>query len=229
MTGSSLDHVAACWEGNAETWTRQSRAGYDVYRDQNNTPAFLAMLPRIAGLDGIDLGCGEGSNTRLLAARGARMHAIDIAPTFIKHDKQSGRWHHISSGKWHQPSVSRCQSFDFATAFMSLMDMPDHDLALRETHRVLRPDGFLQFSILHPCFCPPTRRNIRNSEGIAVAVQVADYFASSDGRVEEWHFGNAPTDRAGDQCTLPRPALSPDIEQLAKSLGRHGVHDRATW
>jgi SAM-dependent methyltransferase len=193
MTGSSLDQVAAFWEGNAESWTRQSRAGYDVYRDQNNTPAFLAMLPPIAGLDGIDLGCGEGSNTRLLAARGARMHAIDIAPTFIKHAQAAGGGitYQVASGT---NLPFRDASFDFATAFMSLMDMPDHALALRETHRVLRRDGFLQFSILHPCFCPPTRRSIRNSEGIAIAVQVADYFASSDGRVEEWHFSDAPAD-----------------------------------
>src|SRR5262252_6918481 len=53
MTGSSLEHVAACWEGNAETWTRQAWAGYDVYRDHNNTQALIAMLPPIAGLDGI--------------------------------------------------------------------------------------------------------------------------------------------------------------------------------
>ena len=42
--------VAAHWEANAEAWTRHSRAGYDVYRDALNTPAFLAMLPPIDGL-----------------------------------------------------------------------------------------------------------------------------------------------------------------------------------
>ncbi len=34
--------VAAYWEANAESWTRFARAGYDVYRDALNTPAFLA-------------------------------------------------------------------------------------------------------------------------------------------------------------------------------------------
>ena len=37
--------VAAYWEANAEAWTRLARAGYDVYRDALNTPAFLEMLP----------------------------------------------------------------------------------------------------------------------------------------------------------------------------------------
>ena len=42
--------AAALWEANAETWTRHSRAGYDIYRDALNTPAFLEMLPPVAGL-----------------------------------------------------------------------------------------------------------------------------------------------------------------------------------
>src|SRR5262252_11018362 len=77
--------VAALWEANAECWTRYARAGYDVYRDALNTPAFLAMLPPISGLRGLDVGCGEGANTRALARLGAKMCAIDLAPTFIRY------------------------------------------------------------------------------------------------------------------------------------------------
>lgn len=68
--------VAKHWEANAETWTKHARAGFDVYRDALNTPAFLAMLPPNAGLVGLDIVCGEGSNTRHLARAGARMEAI---------------------------------------------------------------------------------------------------------------------------------------------------------
>lgn len=75
--------VGRCWERNAEAWTPLARAGYDVYRDALNTPAFLALLPDVDGLTGLDLGCGEGHNTRLLAARGAAMVGVDIAPTFL--------------------------------------------------------------------------------------------------------------------------------------------------
>ena len=90
------------WEQNAEAWTRLSRQGYDVYRDLFNTPAFLEMLPEVGGLTGLDLGCGEGHNTRLLAQRGARMRAIDVAPTFVRA----------------QRLPFRDAAFDFATAFM---------------------------------------------------------------------------------------------------------------
>src|SRR5918997_1164239 len=76
-----MDHeeVGRFWDENAETWTRLARAGYDVYRDGLNTPAFFEMLPEVDGLSGLDVGCGEGHNTRLVAERGARVAAIDVS------------------------------------------------------------------------------------------------------------------------------------------------------
>lgn len=189
------EQTAQCWEANAETWTRHARLGYDVYRDTLNTPAFLAILPPVAGLSGLDIGCGEGYNTRELARRGARMTAIDIAPTFIRH---------VQAAEDAEPLGISCQvadglslpfpdqAFDFAVAFMSLMDMPDQGLALREAARVLRPGGFLQFSILHPCFAPPYRRVLRDGDGRTTGVELARYFDNIDGRPEVWTFSNAP-------------------------------------
>ena len=77
------------WNANAEAWTKLARAGYDVYRDHFNTPAFLEMLPDVEGLSGVDLGCGEGHNSRLLAKRAARLTALDISEIFIQYARQS--------------------------------------------------------------------------------------------------------------------------------------------
>lgn len=193
--------VANHWESNAETWTIYSHAGYDKYRDALNTPAFLDMLPPVAGLRGLDLGCGEGTNTRAVARLGARMTGLDIAPTFIRHARETeaqdplGIEYVLGDG---QSIDFADESFDFVTAFMSLMDMADQARVLAGVHRVLKPGGFLQFSILHPCFVPPKRRNIRNKAGEPVAVEVADYFEETDGRIERWIFSSIPAEeRAG--------------------------------
>jgi ubiquinone/menaquinone biosynthesis C-methylase UbiE len=186
---------AAYWEANAATWTELSRAGYDVYRDHNNTPGFLAMLPPVDGLSGLDIGCGEGANTRTVARLGARMHAIDVAPTFIAHARESEQNEPLGITY----TVADAQAlpfpnnrFDFATAFMSLMDVPDTCAALAEAYRILRDGGFLQFSILHPCFSPPHRRVVRDAAGMAQAVEVARYFDRADGEVQHWTFSAAP-------------------------------------
>lgn len=67
-----------------------SRAGYDVYRDWLNTPKSFAMLPEVQGLRGLDIGCGEDHNTRLLAERSAWMMAIDVSGSFIRHAVGAG-------------------------------------------------------------------------------------------------------------------------------------------
>jgi ubiquinone/menaquinone biosynthesis C-methylase UbiE len=151
--------VGAHWESNAETWTIYSRAGYDKYRDVLNTPAFLNMLPPVAGLTGLDLGCGEGTNTRPVARLGARMIGLDIAPTFIRYARETeaqdplGIDYAVGDG---QSLDFPDASFDFVTAFMSMMDMADQRQVLKDIRRILKSGGFLQFSILHPCFVPPT-------------------------------------------------------------------------
>ena len=81
---------------------------------------------------------------------------------------------------------------DFATAFMSLMDVPETDLVLAEAYRVLKPGAFLQFSITHPCFDTPHRRNLRNESGKTYAIEVGGYFEGHQGAIDEWLFTAAP-------------------------------------
>jgi SAM-dependent methyltransferase len=158
------------------------------------------MLPFVEGLTGLDLGCGEGHNTRLLAEREARMSAIDVAPAFVRYAREEER-SRPAGIRYAAASAQRLPfrdaAFDFATAFMSLMDMPDPHAALREAWRVLRPGGFLQFSITHPCFDPPYRKLLRDGRGVAYALEVGGYFEDTHGRIDQWLFSEAPTARAG--------------------------------
>jgi SAM-dependent methyltransferase len=192
-----MDHseVGRYWNGNADAWTKLSRAGYDVYRDYLNTPAFFALLPDIDGLLGLDIGCGEGHNTRLLAGRGARVVAIDIAETFVRNarlleDRESRGIDYQNASAVELPFAD--SSFDFATGFMSFMDIPETELVFAEAYRVLKPGGFLQFSITHPCSDTPHRRNLQDENGVTYAIEVGGYFQNLNGEVREWLFSAAP-------------------------------------
>lgn len=46
-------------------------------------------------------------------------------------------------------------AFDAVIAVMALMDAPDLQGAMQETVRLLRPGGFVAFSVLHPAFVRP--------------------------------------------------------------------------
>jgi ubiquinone/menaquinone biosynthesis C-methylase UbiE len=191
-----MDHreVGRMWDENAEVWTQLARMGYDVHRDYINTPAFLAMLPDVAGLSGLDVGCGEGHNTRLIADRGGRVTALDISKVFVNHALDSERKeprgvrYLLASGV---ELPFQDESFDFVIAIMSLMDMPEHEEAVHEIYRVLKPGGFLQFSITHPCFQTPGWEWLLDETGRRVAMVCRDYFEPPEDEIEEWIFGAA--------------------------------------
>src|SRR5262249_24371131 len=136
------EEVGRYWNANADAWTQLARAGYDVYRDHLNTPAFFEMLPDVAGRAGLDVGCGEGHNTRLLARRGAGAPAIDVAENSIARARLEEAREPLGIDYRVASAVALPfpdATFDFVTAFMSFMDVPETDRVLAEAFRVLRP------------------------------------------------------------------------------------------
>jgi ubiquinone/menaquinone biosynthesis C-methylase UbiE len=132
--------VGEYWDINAENWVKLSRMGYDRCRDLINSPVFFKMLPDILNLYGIDIGCGEGYNTRIAAKKGAKMVAFDISEIFIKYAKEA---------EYQEPLGIKYQianaielpfpdnHFDFAIATMSMMDIANTEKAIKESFRVL--------------------------------------------------------------------------------------------
>jgi ubiquinone/menaquinone biosynthesis C-methylase UbiE len=216
-----MDHreVGQHWNKIASTWTAMARAGYDFYRDHFNTPAFMDFLPDVRGLQGLDIGCGEGYNTRLLAGRGAVMAAIDISEVFVHHAAEiPPERHMIDYGVASAVRLPFSEiTFDFATGFMSFMDIPEIEDVLMEIARVLRPSGFVQFSISHPCFDTAHRVNLRNREGLTFAIEVGDYFRNLNGEMVE--FNKPASQAAKDGFPLMRiPRFTRTISQWINAL-----------
>ncbi|MCK4593485.1 class I SAM-dependent methyltransferase, partial [bacterium] len=187
--------VGRYWDANAPVWTRLVRMGCDVYRDHFNTPAFLEMLPEVDGRTGLDIGCGEGYNTRKVAELGARMVGIDIAPTFIKHAREVDSPEPLGIDYQVADGCSlpfALEAFDFVVAFMCLMDIPDQERVFAKVYRVLRHGGFFQFSITHPCTDTPYRRWVEDESGRRVALACGGYFHETEGEIVEWMFSQTP-------------------------------------
>jgi SAM-dependent methyltransferase len=191
--GVTRPDTRALWNANAAAWTELSRAGFDRYRDLVNTPAFFGLLPPVDGLVCLDLGCGEGHNTRLLAGKGARVAALDVAESFITAaagQDRNGICYVVGDGA----ALPFCASaFDAVTAFMSLMDVAEPERTLGEVARVLRPGGFVQFSVLHPVMSAPIGRWVHDESGVCQARVVGDYFYEGP-LTETWTFSAAPAE-----------------------------------
>ena len=209
------------WNENAEAWTIIARAGFDIYRDHLNTPAFFSILPDISNLYGLDIGCGEGHNTRLLARKGASLEAIDISEVFIQKAIEEEittplNIHYQVASAIDLPFEERI--FDFATSFMCFMDIPETEQALKEAFRVLKPGGFLQFSITHPCFTTPHRKNLRDGRGKTYAIEVGDYFKNLDGQVDEWIFKTAPAEFKNNLPKFKTPKFTKTLSQWVNMI-----------
>jgi len=105
---------------------------------------------------------------------------------------------------------------------MSFMDIPEVDRVVAEAHRVLKSDGFLQFSIEHPCFATPHRRNLRNEDGLTYAIEVGDYFRNLDGETAEWVFGATPDELRKSLPKFKTPRFTYTLSQWLNLLMHAG-------
>jgi ubiquinone/menaquinone biosynthesis C-methylase UbiE len=97
-----------------------------------------------AGMDVLDVGCGQGIDVAQYAAAGARVTGIDLTP----HHAQLARSHLGALGLSGEVVNGDAESLPFADASFDrvssngvLHHTPDIERALREISRVLRPGG----------------------------------------------------------------------------------------
>jgi SAM-dependent methyltransferase len=199
--------VRAAWDANAPAWANRVRAGRDLYRELFKAPSFLAFLPPLGGLEAIDLGCGEGATTRLLARTGARMTGVDLSPGMIA-EAQAEEARAPLGITYRVGSCARLggtppESFDAAVSTMAMMDCSDFSGAVREVFRILKPGAPFCFSVLHPCFITPDTRWVRDDHGRERGLMVGRYFDESP-FVETFRFSRDPEGETFSPFKVPR-------------------------
>lgn len=148
--------VKDCWDEASQAWAEFVRDGKDIYRDYLNNPGMLRLLGDIKGKEILDLGCGEGYNTRILARMGAKVTGIDFSEEMIRLAKNAeqeeplGIEYHVADAA--HLHVFGDGKFDIVSCFMVYMDFEDIDAVTKEVARVLKSKGYAIISMPHPCF-----------------------------------------------------------------------------
>ena len=131
---------------------------------EDELPLLSELVGDIKGKDICDLACGQGSITRRLAQAGARVVGVDISERlleFAKKDEEAEPLgiRYIQDDAQHLDTLPD-QSFDGVVCTWSLIDIEDLTECLNAVVRILRPGGWLVFSITHPCFLGPQARRV---------------------------------------------------------------------
>lgn len=103
------------------------------------------LLGNVAGRQVIDFGCGTGSNTVLIASRGARVCGIDISESLVRMGQQRLQVHDVPGrpallvGSAHDlPFQTASADVVFGIAILHHLDL---EKVSAEVHRVLKPGG----------------------------------------------------------------------------------------
>ncbi len=196
----SIEDVRSAWDEAGAVWA--SSIHRDLFRAELHDPPFFdRFLPDLGGKRVIDLGCGEGRTSRILAARGARVTGVDLAPRLIEaaRAREAAEPQGIDylEGSFADLSGLGNASFEAAVSTMAFMDGPDFPAAARAAARVLVKGGSLYFSVYHPCFWTQGARFIQDRGQRHVARLVGRYW---DGPFQEtWRHNASDT-----VMTLPR-------------------------
>jgi SAM-dependent methyltransferase len=139
----------AQYEMFADEFFRHAENG--LYNAHYDRPACLALLGDVAGRTVLDAACGPGLYARELLARGARVIGFDQSPRMAELAAQQApggefRVHDLSDPLTWLPDGS----VDLALCALAIEYIDDRVSALRELRRVLRPDGALVLSRMHP-------------------------------------------------------------------------------
>ncbi|MDH5185630.1 MAG: SAM-dependent methyltransferase, partial [candidate division WOR-3 bacterium] len=70
------DSIQKQWDKAAEAWADFVRTGRDYSRFEMNNPAMFKLLGDIRGKKILDLACGEGYNSRIMASKGAKVTGV---------------------------------------------------------------------------------------------------------------------------------------------------------
>lgn len=145
MTNSDIED----WDRIASTYSDGAGTLHPFYREVEEYVWPSLGDPR--GKRILDLGAGDGWFAHELVTKGAEVVAIDGSAKLIERGKTTYPeveflQYDLTRGL---PEMGR---FDAVWCFTVLMDLPSVDALLRDTHRVLKPEGSFLITILHPCF-----------------------------------------------------------------------------
>lgn len=150
------------WDEAAEEFAGRFKRDEEFFHKYFINPIFLHLIGNVKGKSVLDVACGEGHLSRKLAEQTnceIQITGIDASKKLIDIAQKKNE-PFSSCIRFQVGDASRLEglpsnSFDLAICNMALMFIKHYEEMIQEVARVLKPQGYFVFSLLHPCFLTP--------------------------------------------------------------------------
>jgi 2-polyprenyl-3-methyl-5-hydroxy-6-metoxy-1,4-benzoquinol methylase len=192
----------------------------------------------VAGKRVLDVACGEGYGSHVLAQQAASVDGVDISAAAVAHAR--GSYGAQTNLKFHEASCVKLPfhdaSFDIVVSFETIEHIHEQREFLAEVERVLKPDGYLLVS-------SPNKAQYSDAMGFANEYHVKELYVDELQALLAKHFpaqrwyGQRHTTQsmissetaiaealAAQACSTPTIQMSAPIQVIASDGQSHANH-----
>ncbi len=142
------------WDSVAPSWSNYCQAGGDKYR-QKALGLMMDSLGDLKNKTVLDLGCGDGSVSRMICSYALSVIGVDISPKMLYLAEQYRQDDGSDNIKYVLSSASELdelesESFDVITSFFSMMSILQFQGSIQESSRLLKRDGLFYITLYYP-------------------------------------------------------------------------------
>ncbi|MEW6170841.1 MAG: class I SAM-dependent methyltransferase [Candidatus Omnitrophota bacterium] len=144
------------WDRMADYWNKDAGDTGVWHNYTDIDPVIFELLGNVKNKKILEIGCGNGYLSRLLAKQGVKVVGIDLSQKLLDYAIEKEKVRPLGI-KYFQRNAANLtgiknKTFDIAIANMCLMDVRNAEKAIKEISRVLKKNGKFIFSINHPVF-----------------------------------------------------------------------------
>ncbi len=149
-----MDEKDKAWNAISDKYDKQVGETGDFYHRTYINPTLLEILGEVSGKSILDLGCGQGYFSRILARKGALVSGIDISDQLVQLAIESEVKEPLGIKYFVNDSSDlkdiKDSKFDLIISNMVFHDLRNIEGTIKECKRIIKKEGKLVFSLLHP-------------------------------------------------------------------------------